>query len=412
MGAKVNYVSVNYEFKELAAWREIIRRFAVEIPGISFLDIDETMNEIVISTEQVEASTPFILDNLQKNNIPIKAVRIEYSEKMVISTESIAPCVGIQKKGIVDDDCDNQGIIGPAPNPNPIPKPNYTLQSVHNKYVGGIQVVSPSRGVGCTLGLNVAFGFSNFRRGFITASHCTELFAKYDGKEFTQGSTVLGEEIVDRESFTKYTGDSYCDYGIECKYSDVALIEYPPSLHHKAPVGVIANPAGLGSIVLNDESDLNGFYVKDNVAWPYTNMKVHKVGGTTGKTTGKILQSCGDAYVLKDSKPNITEDYMFICVAKADYLSSGGDSGAPVITNSYSSWDYSYSDFEVMLAGFHLGGGGKKGNNPFAVFTNVYYATGDVDMGCQYANGWLNSELCDEEIGIGPFEIRAFGYRQ
>ena len=72
MGANVNYVSVNYEFKELAAWREIIRRFAVEIPGISFLDIDETMNEIVISTEQVEASTPFILDNLQKNNIPIK----------------------------------------------------------------------------------------------------------------------------------------------------------------------------------------------------------------------------------------------------------------------------------------------------------------------------------------------------
>ena len=99
---------------------------------------------------------------------------------------------------------------------------------------------------------------------------------------------------------------------------------------------------------------------------------------------------------------------MFICVADADYNSDDGDSGGPVITNSYNSFDYSIYDFEVMLVGFHLGGNSSTG---YAVFSSAYYTVGN--FGCQYGgqDNWLNSELCDESAGYGPYETRSWEYR-
>lgn len=103
---------------------------------------------------------------------------------------------------------------------------------------------------------------------------------------------------------------------------------------------------------------------------------------------------------------------MFICVSRADYDSNSGDSGSPVISNSYTSSGYSIHDFEVIVSGFHLSGNSAIN---YAVFSSVWYTTGRIESSepeCKYApGGWLNFELCDEPGEFGPYEDRNIGYR-
>ncbi|MEO1020992.1 MAG: hypothetical protein AAFW89_00495 [Bacteroidota bacterium] len=423
--AGITFAPATYEFKELAAWRELIRGFTIDIPGMAFLDIDESADRIVLSTENVEEATPFIHAKLNSFEIPLEAVIIEFAEQMSMGhSRSFTNCDGPDAVfETFDDECypvggggNGSGGGGGSSGGGHIPEgetgnggnTNYTLQSPQSTFVGGVRVKN-DKGSACTLGLNVLFGVYNSRKGFVTASDCTEEFADLDGGDFWQGQTELGFEVVDRKSFTKYTGDSYCTDGYQCKYSNVALVEYfpTPSFSQSAPVGVIAQPYIINSIELLDTDDLYGYYVTDNASWPYRNMNIHKVGSTTGLTTGKITKSCADAYVTKDEV-----NYMFICVSTTDYSSSNGDEGAPVITNSYSSGHYSIYDFEVMLVGFHIGRFSTTGGNVSSVLSGARYTVGSVHTGCAYANGWLNSELCDEGIDIGPFETRFHSYRQ
>lgn len=391
----VNYQSVTYEFSDLFEWRNKIREVAIKIKGLSFLDIDEVKNRIVISTENLGSDTIIIESLLDDLNIPVDAVIIEEKEKMDITLESMPTCDKLKGTEDVDLECGGGGAGSGGSS-------NLTLQSQHSTFVGGRQIIGP-RNNACTLGLNIAWGINNSQRGFVTASHCTDEMAKTDYGYFNHGNTTLGREEFDRESWDNIFGDSYCKNDYKCRYSDVALIEYPTYMFQQAPVGVIASP-GLNSIILGSNSDLYGFYVYDTINWPSTYMDVHKVGSNTGLTTGNILKTCADAYATIGDV-----NYMFICVVNADYDSAPGDSGAPVITNSNYSTGYSIYDFEVMLAGFHLGG--NKSNN-YAVFSSVYYTIGEINN-CRYYPGssWLWSELCNEASGFGPYEIRNEVYR-
>lgn len=366
---------VNFNYKELNKWRNQIRTKAHEISRISFLDIDETKNKIVISTESLGKDGNKISAILKSFKIPRNAVRIEEQERIDINLESMDP--------------PGEGGGGST---------NYTLQSQHSTYTGGIQVTGP-RNNNCTLGLNVSWA-NGSRRGFVTASHCTEVFAELDFKSFSQGTVYLGREERDRESFQSWNGDSYCNDNYECKYADVALIEYPIALFQDAPVGTIAKPVSINSIELSGPGDLEKYHVTDTVSWPYVGTPVIKVGQTTGLTVGEIDKSCGDSFA---SRGGI--NYMYICTSRADYDSEDGDSGAPIITNDSGS----VYDFEVKLAGFHIGG-----NPGFAIFSGPHYTTGTIFGGpnCEYApSGWLNSELCNEPAGFGPYEVRNTAYQ-
>jgi hypothetical protein len=390
-------MNVEFSYKELHKWRNKIRKKADRIDHLSFLDIDESKNRIVISSSSLKSDNNQIFALLDQLNIPERAIITEEQERININLESL-PC-------IIDESTGEEICEGPGGPDIEIPPSSYTLRDEHSTYTGGIQIRG-SRDNLCTLGLNVSWA-NNSRRGFVTASHCTEVFAELDYEYFYQGNTQLGREEFDRETWQSWNGDSYCNDSYECKYSDVALIEYPISLFPDAPVGTIARPASLNSIELNSTSDLEGYFVYDTITWPVGGIGVHKVGRTTGLTTGTIDKSCTDSFASRDGI-----NYMYICVSRADYDSDAGDSGAPILTNSQVPNEHSVYDFEVMLAGFHIGGNSQ---NNYAVFSGPHYTTGVVQFGhtptCQYVNGWLNSELCDEQAGFGPYEVRHTSYQ-
>jgi hypothetical protein len=79
---------------------------------------------------------------------------------------------------------------------------------------------------------------------------------------------------------------------------------------------------------------------------PLVGQRVYKVGRTTGRTTGLVLQTCANFNV---ANTNITQ----LCQSRAAYNSAGGDSGSPVfrIVNAPALRD-------VALGGIHWGSGG------------------------------------------------------
>jgi len=293
---------------------------------------------------------------------------------------------------------------------------NIRLNGVFSTYVGGIQVANDIGG-SCTLGLNVSWD-NDTRKGFVTASHCTEQFASFDGGDwyqFSRNSGKIGEEVIDRNpfyhAFTPSCPEEFNDLDVLCRYSDAALIEYSPSAFQQAELGYIAIPVARNSNFLAGTSDLYGYELVGAASWPYKNLNVHMVGKESGLKTGKITRSCTDINFNNDDD---VQQYFFICLAKADYDSQRGDSGAPVITNSYSSRDYNYFDFEVMLVGFHVGRVNTDVST-HAYLSGATYTIGKIynDVGgrCVYVDynntHWLHSEICNEASGYGPYEIRS-----
>ena len=100
---------------------------------------------------------------------------------------------------------------------------------------------------------------------------------------------------------------------------------------------------------------------------PHENEEVHKVGRTTGWTSGMIWDAVaagededstcpGNALGIGDNSNGKTgnERYYFECRVRASYQSEGGDSGSPVFV-----WDGTGN--EVLLVGVHWGGTGDDG---------------------------------------------------
>ena len=97
---------------------------------------------------------------------------------------------------------------------------------------------------------------------------------------------------------------------------------------------------------------------------PHVKDMVHKVGRTTGWTSGKINKvkddkrdsTCpGNALGLDDNANGKEDDelYHFECLVRASYQSSGEDSGSPVFVKT--------STDEAVLVGVHWGGIGDDG---------------------------------------------------
>ncbi len=413
----ITYRKADFSFKELNSWRNHIRKKALSIEGISMLDIDETRNRITIGMVPSAIDSAKIFHFLATLNIPKKAIEIVQREIPELISQSMDEC--IQPFPVEErqpPDCEFPEPVGGGSGGGG--GSNIRLNGTFSTYVGGIQVAN---GVGkaCTLGLNVSWS-NDSRKGFVTASHCTEMMAELDRGDFYQYSmnfAHVGEEVVDRAAFDRFHDgivscpEEHDDQEVVCRYSDAALVEYSSSSFAKGELGYIAMPVSLNSNYLAGPSDIYGYELMDVASWPYKNMNVHMVGKNSGLQTGKVTRSCTDTFSSDELTGQL---YYFICVAEADYDSEEGDSGAPVITNSYTDWDYDYYDFEVMLVGFHIGAAG----HDYVYFSGAYYTVGNVTSSggrCYYANynggDWLNTELCNEPSGYGPFEIRAIGNR-
>ena len=98
-------------------------------------------------------------------------------------------------------------------------------------------------------------------------------------------------------------------------------------------LGVIAKPTGIGSITVSTSSS---FRIAKDSGIASLNERVHKVGQTTGWTSGKVVQSCADVRRIHadPATHTVVLKVQLLCqdVVKdgPEKIGEGGDSGSPV----------------------------------------------------------------------------------
>ncbi|MFY9823862.1 MAG: hypothetical protein WAM82_20955 [Thermoanaerobaculia bacterium] len=269
----------DYEFERLVGWRLELRPI-LALPGVVFLDVDETRNRVVVGFDA--ASKSLDRDRLEQqilsSGVPRQAVLLQ-------ETARIRPFVGLQDR------------LRPAP--------------------GGVQVVFS--GFACTLGFNAVRG-RDF--GFVVASHCTDILGEVEGTRFYQSlpgtANAIGTEIADPSLFT----DSPCPSGMRCRFSDTAFAKYDkPTL---GALAKIARPSANGSQSgpLTLKTPTARLTIKGRTSSPLVGDVVHKIGRTTGWTYGPVIGTCVDV--------NEDVDITLLCQSVVQIGGGPGDSGAPV----------------------------------------------------------------------------------
>jgi hypothetical protein len=273
----------DYEFKRLLDWRLTLRP-VLALPGVVFLDVDETKNRVVIGLEPSFQGKSLNCDRLEQQ---ILAAGVPRQAVLLRETARIEPLAGLRDK------------LRPVP--------------------GGVQMVFSS--FLCTLGFN-AFRGQDF--GFVVASHCTDVLGEVEGTLFSQSlpgsGTGIGVEIAD----PGFSTDPPCPSGKRCRFSDSAFAKYDNS--HLGGLGKIARPlsrgSALGSITLKPSSAR--FTIKGRAGSPLVGAVVHKVGRTTGWTFGPVIGTCLDV--------NEDADITLFCQSVVQIGGGPGDSGAPVFS--------------------------------------------------------------------------------
>jgi hypothetical protein len=295
----------DYDFRDLYAWKDQVRP-ELAGPGAVYLDIDERRNRLVFGVEReaIDRFTEELRSFLRGTRVPIEAVIVE-------AVEPVQPLELLTDK------------IRPVP--------------------AGVQITRQinSTTIGlCTLGTNaVRFGV----KGFVTASHCTATRGVVEGSVFFQntpgGSNQIGVETIDPPFFT---GGS-CPAGRQCRRSDAAFVAYDSTSLSAGPK--IANPLlwglGSGTVAVSPVTPrllVTGFLF-GSVS---SGSGVYKVGRTTGGTFGSVTSTCADTNVFASTITMLCQDW-------TGAGSAGGDSGAPVFTQSGG---------EATLAGILWGGNG------------------------------------------------------
>ncbi|MEE9134121.1 MAG: hypothetical protein V3U13_11225, partial [Gemmatimonadota bacterium] len=267
----------SFDFTQLKGWHDKLLPVLASRADVVSLDIDETRNQVAIGIES-PAATGEIKSDVAALQIPDAAVHVKVRAR---------------------------------------PVPRLTLQQKRRPVLAGFQIQN-DRGGTCTLGLNARV---NGQRVFVTASHCSgDPFSNPDNRPIYQptvsGANEIGHEIMDWPGFR-------CFWAFRCRYSDAAIFEYNGSVSddfEKIARTESWAEGGRGSIVLSSSQPT--FTIVEKVAdgTIHVGERVHKVGRTSGWTTGLITETCvsriGGA--------------IFLCQYVAELWSEGGDSGAPV----------------------------------------------------------------------------------
>lgn len=281
-----------WDYESLDAWFERISPAAFEAGGIVFVDLNETRNGIVIGVE----------DGGRAPNLRAIAARLGIPDE-AIAIEQAAPIERLA-----------------------------SLRDPAAQITGGLQINFP--GYLCTLGFVAVGGGEN---SFITNSHCTNTQGGTEGTPYWQplssaAPEQMGIEVHDPTYFS-------CGGGRVCRYSDAARIRQLGSRPFAR--GVIAKPVSQGgNLTIGGAFTIVG---KAGSGCAVEGTTIHKVGRTTGWTSGPITNSCVNVGV---SGTNITQLSQVLVTA----VLNSGDSGSPAF--SVSSGD------NVILEGIVWGGGG------------------------------------------------------
>ena len=246
-------LSSRFSLLELAAWRDQLVGPALDLPGVTFVDLDEAQNAVTVGFENAsgEAEARRLFAELR---IPNDAIVFESSH----------------------------------------PVPTADLNSRIRPLTGGTQM-GPD---GCSLGA------SAIRQGvqvILTASHCT---AVWNGDDFGPTSQNLASPSFGAEVFDENGWICGFFYDIRCRFADVAAYDISGVDVSEGEtgfeIGRIARPiysvAGAsqvyGPLQIDDANPF--FQITGTYEYPLMNETMHKVGVTTGWTYGNIYKTCVD----------------------------------------------------------------------------------------------------------------------
>jgi hypothetical protein len=191
-----------------------------------------------------------------------------------------------------------------------------TLHDYNPILKGGLQI---EQGMGlCTLGFPVVDGA---QLGMITNSHCTKTQGALDRAVISQGGTVIGREHRD----PPYTNCTVNRTPALCRNSDSAFIRYDDQMRFHN--NIIAKPASnnTGNIKITGAP----FVILSEGPPAMVGERVHKVGRTTGWTTGVVTVTDRDAPVFGTSFVNLNQTFVASLPGETQALSQSGDSGSP-----------------------------------------------------------------------------------
>jgi hypothetical protein len=299
-----------HDFIQLDRWHQQSTA-VLGLRGVVFTDIDETQNRLRIGIESGIPAT-HVEQMLQMAGIPLDAVEIEVTEPIVAESD-------------------------------------HTLRNRQRPIAGGLQInftrVVPGgiSGFNCTLGFNILRGEQGRSVNyFVTNSHCSDTRGEVAPTPYWQHSrfaeeTFIGWEFMDPAYFT---GDP-CPAGRRCRYSDAAIVRYERGDGASVAFGEIYRTKELGSLEIEDE-ERKFFRIVGEQMTPVIGQVLHKVGRTSGWTTGAVTATCVRSNVA-------SSDITMLCQDRVATASAGGDSGAPY---------FLLEGNNAVLAGIHWGSGG------------------------------------------------------
>ena len=187
----------------------------------------------------------------------------------------------------------------------------------------------------------------------MTNSHCTnatEAVGGVSGAQFFQGngsynisSRFLGVEIVDpafnTTGFTESGGTASLGppvgggSGRPWRYSDAAFVDYDLSQNSTNTLfGQIAKTEHSGTNAPGSHNRINAFHIESDAAnyqHPVGTV-VHRVGRTSGWTTGPITRACVTTPLDQSNPYNSNAGKDLRCQYEVQAFSDNGDSGSPV----------------------------------------------------------------------------------
>lgn len=316
-----------YNFTQLKTWHDAHQHGTLAMPGVSFTDIDEMNNRLEIAVTSFNA----------KMEVRQALSRLGISEEAANISE-VAPMQEMQ-----------------------------TLRSKWRPIAGGIQIQRSGQTGSCTLGF---LGVVQKKAGFITNSHCTNVFGFNDSVVITQAnnsnSNRIGVELFDPSLWT----GGPCPSGRLCRQSDATFI-------WRDGGAVPPNPlveGDFGYLLIADkpnEGVAQKYKITSRAEFSIAGEYVEKVGRTTGRTKGKITNTCTNSNQF-DGMGNDTGRTM-ICQNLVAGISAGGDSGSPVF--SLETWPGGFTG--VRLHGILWGGSGQGDSQRF-IYSSLWHV--DQDM--------------------------------
>lgn len=268
----IKAVQGQYGFLQLKEWYDRITGPILSIRGVTYTDINESKNRLVIGIENRDVEAR-VIQRLRELAIPSGPIVIEVTGPIETLTHTLQ-------------------------------MPNTVSLWPYRRAGGYIltRLLCNQIGVGIaqtTLGFNV--GGSTLGVGFVTVSHATAAWwnldtnANFPPADLYQGAGYLPPHLVGRETSDPkgFTGGA-CPTGLICRYSDSAFIRYNSNV--KFALGHIARPTSITTSVTNPiltvthgGSPPGVFRIVASPSAPYlTGLTLNKVGQYTGWTQGTI----------------------------------------------------------------------------------------------------------------------------